>query len=133
MILLKESPTSVMVAVALVGLLVFAPACTHRKIVQIGSHKVIVSRHGFEKKLHVKADASVPTFEYEGVSAAGDRLKVRIRGDKVTVNDVDYGKLRPGDSLLIGDSGVAVNELDYVESEKYLRANSSTSESTAQN
>ena len=29
------------------------PACTHRKVVQVGSHKVTVSRHGFEKKLHV--------------------------------------------------------------------------------
>ena len=52
-------------------------------------------------------------------------MKVTIRGDSIKVNDKETGKLRPGDSVLIGDEGVAVNELDYGETEKYLRANSS--------
>jgi hypothetical protein len=132
MIRLKQSPTSLIVALSMTGLFVFASACTHQKLVTVGTHKVILSRHGFEKKLRVNAEAVVPTFEYEGVSATGDRMKVKIAGDKVTVNDVDYGKLRPGDSVLIGDKGVAVNDLDYPESEKYLRANGSASEATAQ-
>jgi hypothetical protein len=67
-----------------------------------------------------------------GVKPPGT-LKVSIRGDKVKVNDADYGKLRPGDFVLIGDDGVAVNSLDYGESEKYLRSNSSGSETSALN
>jgi hypothetical protein len=54
-------------------------------------------------------------------------LKVSIEGDKVTVNGVD-GKLRPSDSVLISDDGVAVNSLDYGESAKYLQANNSSSD-----
>jgi ribosome-associated protein YbcJ (S4-like RNA binding protein) len=125
--LLKKSQT---IALVVVGLLIFASACTHRKVVQLGSHTVTVSRHGFEKKLYLSEKGSVPTLEYEGVSTAGSRLKVTITGDKVRVNDQDYGKLRQGDSVLIGDDGVAVNSLDYGESEKYLRANNSTSEAS---
>jgi ribosome-associated protein YbcJ (S4-like RNA binding protein) len=128
--LLKKSQS---MALMTMGLLIFATACTHRKVVQVGSHQVTVSRHGFEKKLYVNTKASVPTLEYEGVSTAGSRLKVTIMGDKVKVNDTDYGRLRQGDSVLIGDDGVAVNSLDYGESEKYLRTNGVTSESTVRN
>ena len=38
--------------------------------------------------------------------------------------------LREGDEVTIGDDGVAVNELDYGESEKYLRANAGGDAST---
>lgn len=124
--------SSLTMVVALVGLVVFLPACTHRKIVQLGTHKVTVSRHGFEKRFQVSEQAGVPTFEYAGVSTDGRRLKVSIQGDKVKVNDVD-GTLRPGDSVFISDDGVAVNSLDYGESEKYLRANNSSVDSTASN
>lgn len=124
--------SSVTIAVALVGLVVFLPACTNRKIVQLGTHKVTVSRHGFEKRFQVSEQAGVPTLEYAGVSTDGRRLKVSIKGDKVKVNDIE-GTLRPGDSVFISDDGVAVNSLDYGESEKYLRANSSTPEASAVN
>lgn len=110
--------------IALVALVIFLPACSHRKVVQLGSHKVTVSRHGFEKKFHVAENASFPTLEYAGITADGRGLKVSIQGDKVTINGVD-GMLRAGDSVLISDDGVAVNSLDYGESTKYLRANSS--------
>lgn len=133
MIGIRKSHASLTMAVALVGLLVFLSACTHQKVVQLGSHRVTIARHGFEKKLDVNAKASVQTFEYEGVSTAGKSLKVTITGDKVKVNDLDYGKLRNGDSVLIGDDGVAVNSMDYGESEKYLRANGSTAETTVRN
>lgn len=133
MIGIKKSLAPVTMAIALAGLIVSLTACTHQKVVQLGSHKVTVARHGFEKKFRVYANANVPTFEYEGVSTAGSGLKVTITGDMVKVNDVAYGKLRSGDSVLIGDEGVAVNSLDYGESEKYLRANGSASDSTAQN
>ena len=118
---------------ALLGLLILLPACTRQTIVQIGTHKVTVARHGFEKRLQVSEKASVPTLEYAGVSTDGKGLKVSIMGDKITVNDAFSGALRPGDSVLISDDGVAVNSLDYGETEKYLRANSSGSNTTAQN
>ena len=120
-------------ALMLMGLVVVFPACSSVKVHQVGSHKVTVSRHGFEKKLHVDKDAPVPTFEYAGISTAGEGLKVSIVGDKVTVNGHGYGTLRPGDSVFITDDGVAVNSLDYGESEKYLRANNAATEATVRN
>jgi hypothetical protein len=129
---LRKSQSWITMAVALVGLLVFFQGCTHRKIVQLGTHKVTVSRHGFEKRLHVNDQGSIPTLEYAGITADGRGLKVSMQGDKITVNGVD-GKLRPGDSVLISDDGVAVNSMDYGESEKYLRANGSVSEATVRN
>ncbi len=128
----KKFQISLTIGVALIALIVFLPACTKMQTVQLGSHKVTVARHGFEKRFHVTENASVPTLEYAGLSTDGRGLKVSIRGDKVTVNGVD-GQLRPGDSVLIGDDGVAVNSLDYGESEKYLRANASTSEASVRN
>jgi hypothetical protein len=127
--LLTRSQT---LGIALVALVIFVPACTHRKIVQLGSHKVTVSRHGFEKRFHVAENASVSTLEYAGIRTDGQGLKVSIQGDKVTINGVD-GMLRPGDSVLISDDGVAVNSLDYGESAKYLRANDPALETTVRN
>jgi len=129
---LRKSQSWITMAVALVGTLVLLQGCTHRKIVQLGTHKVTVSRHGFEKRLHVNDHESVPTLEYAGISTDGRGLKVSMQGDKITVNGID-GKLRPGDSVLISDDGVAVNSMDYGESEKYLRANGSVSEATVRN
>jgi hypothetical protein len=123
---------SQVLGIALLGLVTILPACTNQKIVQLGSHKVTVSRHGFEKKLQVSEQGSVPTFEYVGMSTDGKGMKVSIKGDKITVNDF-AGELRPGDSVLIGDEGVAVNSMDYGETEKYLRANGSGGNATAQN
>jgi hypothetical protein len=130
---LRKSQASLVTGIALCGLLVFLPACTHRKIVQLGTHKVTVSRHGFEKRLYVNEKASVPTLEYAGISTDGKGLKVSIQGDIVTINGVDHGQLRAGDAVLISDEGVAVNSMDYGESEKYLRANSSPADPTASN
>ena len=123
---------SQVLSVALLGVAILLPACTHQKIVQLGTHKVTVSRR-FEKRLQVSEQASVPTLEYAGLSTDGRGLKVSIKGDKIKVNDAYDGKLRPGDSVLISDDGVAVNSMDYGESEKYLRANSSGSNTTALN
>ncbi|MBC8030612.1 MAG: hypothetical protein H7Z16_10915 [Pyrinomonadaceae bacterium] len=107
----------------LLAVLTLSSACTHMTVHQVGSHKVTVARHGFQKALDVDKRGGVATFEYEGVSTAGSKLKVSITGDKVKVNGINVGMLREGDSVTIGDSGVAVNALDYGESEKYLRAN----------
>ncbi|HEV7798134.1 MAG TPA: hypothetical protein VGO73_08270 [Pyrinomonadaceae bacterium] len=127
--LLKKSQT---LGIILATSVVFLPACTHRKIVQLDSHRITVSRHGFEKKFLVIEQKSGPRFEYAGVSADGKGLKVSIEGDKVTINGVD-GQLRPGDTVLISDDGVAVNSLDYGESEKYLQANNSAANAAARN
>jgi hypothetical protein len=113
--------------------LAMAAACTRTSTVQIGSHKVTVARHGFEKKFEVDDRATVPSFEYRGVSTDGRGLKVLIKGDKVKINDADAGQLRPGDSLLIGDEGVAVNQMDYGESAKYLKENSPKAETSSLN
>jgi len=123
---------SQVLGIALLALVTILPACTSRKVVQVGSHKVTVLRHGFEHKLKVSDQASVPTFEYVGMSADRHQLKVSIKGDKIWVNDV-AGELRAGDSVLLGDEGVAVNSMDYGETQKYLRANGSGTSTTAQN
>jgi hypothetical protein len=107
----------------LMGLLIAVPSCAHRETHQIGSHKVTVARHGLLKKLEV--DEKVGSLEYAGIGRGGEGLKVSMNGDSLKVNGRD-GKLKPGDSVLISDEGVAVNSLDYGESEKYLRANNST-------
>lgn len=122
---------SQVLGIALLGLVTILPACTNRKIVQLGTHKVTVSRHGFEKRLQVSEQASPPTLEYAGMSTDGRGLKVSIQGDKIRVNDLS-GELRPGDSVLISDDGVAVNSMDYGETEKYLRANSSENATKAE-
>jgi len=130
---MRSFPTkSQVLGIALLGLVTILPACTSRKVVQVGSHKVTVLRHGFENKLKVSDQASVPTFEYVGMSTDTKQLKVSIKGDKIWVNDV-AGQLRAGDSVLLGDEGVAVNSMDYGETEKYLRANSPGTNTTAQN
>jgi hypothetical protein len=130
--LLKKFQGSLTMGIALLSLMVLLPACTHRKVVQLDSHKVTVSRHGFEKKFHVVEQKSGPRFDYAGVSTDGKGLKVSIEGDKITINGVD-GTLRAGDAVLITDDGVAVNSMDYGESEKYLRGNNSESEATVRN
>jgi len=115
----------------LLGVLTLSSACTHKTVHQVGSHKVTVARHGFQKSLDVTKRDGVETLEYRGVSTAGTKTTVVISGDKVKVNGVDVGKLRAGDSVLIGDEGVAVNSLDYGESEKYLKGNASGADVTA--
>ena len=127
---LRRSPTSLAMTMALVGLIIFLPACAHRKVVQIGSHRITVSRHGFERKRDVLKNSLAEKFEYTGISTDGKGLKVAIEGDQININGVD-GKLRPGDSVLISDEGVAVNSMDYGQSEKYLRDNNSVADVSA--
>ena len=118
------------IGLALLALVILLPACTKRSIASVGTHKVTVSRHGFQKRLHVNDQPPVPTLEYAGLSTDGKGLKVSIQGDKITVNGAP-GELKPGDKVLITDEGVAVNSMDYGETEKYLRANSAGSDTSA--
>ena len=115
----------------LLGVLTLSSACTLTTVHHVGSHKVTVARHGFQKSLDLAKRDGVESLEYRGVSAAGTKTTVVISGDKVKVNGVDVGKLRAGDSVLIGDEGVAVNAMDYGESEKYLKGNASGADVTA--
>lgn len=123
---------SQMIGILLVGVLASSSACSHKKVLLVGSHKVTVTRHGIEKGLHLGHQADVASFDFDGVSPTGGSFKVVIRGDKISVNGVD-GMLRTDDSVLISDDGVAVNSMDYGDSEKYLRANSSSSEKSTSN
>ena len=125
----KKLAASLVIVASLVGS-VFLTACTHRKVVSLGTHKITVSRHGFEKRLLVNTEAAIPTLEYSGIATDGKGLRVSIAGDDVIVNG-NRGKLKPGDAVLISDDGVAVNSMDYGESEKYLRANGSPTDATA--
>jgi hypothetical protein len=65
------------------------------------------------------------------VAAIGSQTLSSETWRQVATDQSETGKLRPGDSVLIGDEGVAVNELDYGETEKYLRANSSGSDTAS--
>ena len=123
---------SQMIGILLMGVLAFSAACSHKKVLKVGSHKVTVTRHGIEKALHLGHQADVATFDFDDVSPTGSGFKVAMRGDKINVNGVD-GMLRSGDSVLISDDGVAVNAMDYGDSEKYLRANISSSEKSNAN
>ncbi len=112
-----------LVTVLLIAVIALGSACSHRQTVQVGSHKVTIARHGFTRSFH--ADPEAGTFWYEGTSLGGTKYKISINGDRVKVNDKDYGMLRKNDSVVIGDHGLTVNSMDYGESEKYLRSNGS--------
>lgn len=107
--------------IAVLSIVVFAlvSACAHRRDMRVGTHKVKVSRHGHINSLHADGDK----FKYVGSSMAGTRFEVVIEGDSVRVNGRDVGMLKPGDSVLVGDDGVRVNNLDYGDSERYMREN----------
>lgn len=112
------------------SLMALAIACNFQKTVQVGSHTVTVSRYGTSHSLNYDKLAAVPVFEYEGVNREGRKLKVKITGDKVYVHG-EEGTLSPGDRVFIGDDGVRVNDLDYGESQRYLRANNPSPAVTA--
>src|SRR5258705_13272690 len=95
---------SQVLGIALLGLVTLLPACMHRTVVQVGSHKETVLRLGFENKLKVFDQASGPTFEDVGMRADRKQLKVSIKGDKIWVNNVARA-LRAGESGLVGDEG----------------------------
>jgi hypothetical protein len=127
----KSRLTVQLFALLLIAMAVFGSACSHHRGMQVGSHKVTIVRHGFTKSLH--NDPKAATFEFDGTSLTGGSYKVSITGDKVKVNGKDYGMLRHGDSVVIGDEGLRVNSMDYGQSEKYLRANLPAPEQAAVN
>ena len=123
---------SQMIGILLVGVLALSAACSHRHVLQVGSHKVTVTRHGVEKAFHLGHQADVASFDFDNVSPTGSNFTVAIRGDNIKINGVD-GLLHKGDSVLITDDGVAINSMDYGESERYLQANISPTEKSNSN
>ncbi len=126
---MKRIQKTLGLSITVITLVAGVSSCTRRHRVSIGSHVVTIARHGIEKKFHVSDRGSEPSLEYAGITRDGRGLKVIIKGDKVTVNGVD-GMLRPGDTVLIGDDGLAVNNLDYGATAKYLQDNDSNTNST---
>ncbi len=107
--------------------------CDHRPSVNwVASHQVTVSRSvssgnlsALTGTLDVEGEGDDATFFYGDRRIDGSCFEVTIKNDEVTLNGEPYGKLRKGDSVRIGDDGVTVNNMDYSESEKYLKANGS--------
>lgn len=115
--------------VAILGLLIISSlivlaGCNRHSTMKVGTHTVRLSRGGVEKSISYDPQATPPKFEYSGLGIDGKRLKVRVAGDKITVNGVE-GMLQPGDKVLIVDDGVLINDLDFGQSERYMQANKS--------
>ncbi|HEY0544415.1 MAG TPA: hypothetical protein VGC91_03380 [Pyrinomonadaceae bacterium] len=98
--------------------------CSHHNTgaLSFASHKVKLDRRGITNRFGVE-ERDHAIFHYDGYSLSGDRLKVTIENEKVSVNEKQIGMLKQGDSVHIGDDGLTVNSLDYGQTEKYLQAN----------
>jgi hypothetical protein len=90
---------------------------------KVGSHRIKVEREGFTKRFGVTERGTDAIFIYEGYCKTGRYMKVVINNDEVVFNEKSLGRLRDGDSLTVHEDGVTVNQMDYGESEKYLREN----------
>jgi hypothetical protein len=128
--------TAIAVLLVLSSVILFA-GCGRNNTgaLSFASHKVKLSRHGITNRFGVEERDQFPTFHYDGYGLDGNRLKVKIRDDRVMINDKEAGMLKSGDSILIGDEGLAVNSLDYGQTQKYLQDNAKqeTSQQTSQN
>lgn len=106
---------------------VLAQACNHGPAVtEVGSHKVFVKRGimtGVAAVTEVVRASGKESFHYTDRQLDGTCFEVSIKQSEVAVNGTPLGKLKEGDSVFIGADGVTVNDLDYGESEKYLKAN----------
>jgi hypothetical protein len=89
----------------------------------VGTHKVKVTRSGFTNRLGVETSEQGEIFRYDGFGHMGHRLQVSIQNDVVSVDGQTKGLLKSGDSLLISNTGIAVNSMDYGESARYLEKN----------
>ncbi|MBC7908937.1 MAG: hypothetical protein H7Y30_00445 [Pyrinomonadaceae bacterium] len=105
--------------------LIFLQGCNshHPQKLTFASHKVTLTRDGITNRFGVEERGTLAVFHYDGYCFSGDRLKVTIENDKVTVNDKLAGMLKQGDSIRITDDGITVNSLDHGQTEKYLQAN----------
>ena len=117
--------------------MVLFAGCSHANsgALSFASHKVQMKRHGFTNRFGVEERDQFPTFHYDGYSLDGNRLRVKIRDERVTINDQEAGMLKSGDTVFIRDEGLAVNSLDYGQTQKYLQDNAKqvASQQTSQN
>ena len=106
--------------------------CSHHNTgaLSFDSHKVKLDRRGITNRFGVE-ERDHAIFHYDGYSLSGDRLKVTIENEKVSVNEKQVGMLKAGDSVQIGDDGLTVNKLDHGQTEKYFQE--SLKQETSQN
>ena len=93
------------------------------------SHKVKLDRHGITNRFGLE-ERDQTIFHYDGYGMHGDRLKVTIQNEKVSINEKQVGILKQGDSIHIGDDGLTVNSLDYGQTEKYFQESLKQQETT---
>ncbi len=96
--------------------------CGNSGSTKFASHKVTMKRSGITNRFGVEERGPVAVFHYDGYNRTGERLKLMIENDKVTINDQLAGHLKQGDSIRIADEGVAINTLDFGQSKEYLAA-----------
>ncbi|MBA2647427.1 MAG: hypothetical protein H0U81_11585 [Pyrinomonadaceae bacterium] len=102
----------------------------HPSVSRVGSHRVTVNRSvlsGNISALHgtagVEGEGNAATFRYSERRVDGVCYEVVIKADEMMLDGEPYGKLKEGDSVHINDDGITVNDMDYGDSEKYLKAN----------
>jgi|GEM_PF-2386077 len=96
--------------------------CGNSGSTKFASHKVTMKRGGITNRFGVEERGPVAIFHYDGYNLHGQRLKVMIENDKVTINDQLAGHLKQGDSIRIADEGLAINALDFGQTKEYLAA-----------
>ena len=96
--------------------------CSNTGSTKFASHKVTMKRNGITNRFGVEERGQQAIFHYDGYCLSGDRLKLVIENDKVTINDQLAGYLNKGDSIHIADEGISINSLDFGKSEEYLKA-----------
>lgn len=94
--------------------------CGNSGSTRFASHQVTMKRSGITKRFGVEERGPVAIFHYDGYNRSGERLKVMIENEKVTINDQLAGHLKQGDSIRIADEGMAINSLDFGQSKEYL-------------
>ncbi|MBV9209164.1 MAG: hypothetical protein JOZ52_00970 [Acidobacteria bacterium] len=116
--------TKAIAALLFLSAALLVQGCSHHQSLKFASHKVMLDREGLTNRFGVEERNQVAIFRYDGYCYTGDHMKVTIENEKVTVNDKVIGMLKPGDTVHINADGLAVNSLDYGQTEKYLQANS---------
>jgi hypothetical protein len=115
---------NILVGVSVILIVLVMQGCAIHKKAQLGSHKISVTRHEFCKQFGVEEHGDVSIFRYRGVGASARFYEVTIDKNLVTLNGMELGSLKEGDSVVITDGGITVGSLDYGQTEQYLKANS---------
>jgi hypothetical protein len=106
--------------------LIVIQGCSNSGSARYASHKVTMKRSGITNRFGIEERGKIAVFHYDGYNRTGERLKLMIENDKVTINDQLAGHLKQGDSVRIADEGIAINSLDFGQSKEYLAASLKT-------